>query len=143
MSIIGKLQPQLPHKAAQIFDLEDVLVASRYDAQAQINYYVRANLAGQRSTVKILDYEFERDCGSLADNDSATRRRAYVAKRLLLTVTDETAGDGVAGFSPIAEHNAGLDISPSRLEAAIGRMAAEIDALKQQLTALASRKLEN
>jgi hypothetical protein len=57
-------------------------------------------------------------------------------KSLLLAATKETTGDGVAGFSPIAEFHAGLNISPARLEAALGRMAAEIDALKRQVEEL-------
>jgi hypothetical protein len=132
MPVIGTLQPQ---RTNQAFDIETAISSSRYDVKSQTNFFVRETVAGQLFTISIRDYEFDRDCGALVDEKSKARRREYL-KRCLLNATEETTGEGMVGFSPVAEHNAGLGISPRRLEATLGRMTAEIDALKRQVEEL-------
>jgi hypothetical protein len=147
MSILGTLQPHRPHRAHQTFDLDDALSSSRYDEKSETNFYTREDYAGQRSTVKINNYEFDRDCGPLTDESSKARRRQYVAQRLLLgtKANETTADDSVAGFSPIAERNAGLDrISPTRLEAYLNDIVMKITSLTRQVNDLTrGAKLED
>jgi hypothetical protein len=143
MSVLGaKLFPAGTELAS---DLDAVLSASYFDPKSQTNHYVRQDLSGQRFTIKITNYEFDRDCGPLTDEAGRARRRAYLNGRLLRAKADnEAAATGVIGFSPVAERNCGLDVSPIRLEAYLNDMATKISILTRQVNDLTrTAKLED
>lgn len=122
---------------SQSFD--QTLVAAYFDRASEANFLVRESLAGDRVAIRILNYEFDRDCGQLADTASKVRRRDYVSRRLAFgPFVEVPAFDGpVISFVVLAR--AGFDISPETLDVCLGAMTAEIADLKRQVAELTKK----